>query len=81
MPAFAQLCRTYRAVTGTWPTNAQMIGAALGLTNRAELYDVWGHPYGLYPSVGGSGLLLVCYGADGKPGGSGENADFTMQVK
>jgi len=58
-----------------------MITAVLGVTNRMDLYDLWGHSYGLCPTTGGTALLLTCYGADGKIGGDGENADFTMLVK
>jgi hypothetical protein len=58
-----------------------MIAVALKVTNQTELYDSWGHSYILFPSTGGGGLLVVCYGADGLPGGTGTNADFTMWVK
>jgi general secretion pathway protein G len=39
--------------------------------------DPWGHPY-LYkfPGEHGDEPDLVCYGADGQPGGDGINADI-----
>ena len=43
-----------------------------------ELVDPWGNPYE-YSVPGPEGLpyLVVCYGADGREGGTGENADIT----
>jgi general secretion pathway protein G len=39
--------------------------------------DPWGHPY-VYKSPGEHGPYdLISYGADGKPGGTGENKDIT----
>lgn len=36
--------------------------------------DMWGHP--LYYKKTDKGFLIKSYGADGKPGGTGENADL-----
>src|SRR6266487_3326132 len=47
---FGELCTRFKTSVGFWPTNADMITVALGVTNRTELYDVWGHPYGFYPA-------------------------------
>jgi hypothetical protein len=43
------------------------------------MLDPWGYPYVYdYPYRGGAGYYtLACYGADGQPGGDGENADIT----
>ncbi len=38
--------------------------------------DPWGHAY-VY-STKGKGFELVCYGADGKEGGDGVNADLEV---
>ena len=78
---FGDLCRQYRTVTGSWPTNTAMIGAVLGVTDQTVIQDVWGHTYRFYPTTSGTSLLLICYGADGKPGGDRENADFSFNVK
>ena len=44
--------------------------------------DPWGHEY-VYTTPGehSSDFDLVCYGADGQPGGTGENADITNYVE
>jgi Type II secretion system (T2SS), protein G len=81
MREFADLCKRYKKRIGLWPTNTVMIAYVLGVTNQTNFCDVWGRPYALFPSTSGSGLLIVCYGADGKPGGSGEDADCTMTLK
>lgn len=47
------------------------------LKKRKIPLDPWGHPY-QYRSPGEHGEYdLWSYGADGKPGGEGENADIT----
>jgi general secretion pathway protein G len=39
--------------------------------------DPWGHPYVYkFPGEHGDEPDLVCYGADGQPGGEGLNADI-----
>ncbi len=39
--------------------------------------DPWGHPYRyLVPGENGAPYLLLSLGADGEPGGTGENADI-----
>lgn len=81
LPRFALLCKQFKTVTGIWPTNTATISAVLRITNRAELYDVWSNSYGFYPTSDKTALYLICYGADGKPGGYNENADITMLVK
>ncbi|MCX8063811.1 MAG: type II secretion system protein GspG [Candidatus Hydrogenedentes bacterium] len=40
--------------------------------------DPWGNPY-VYTKEGNSAFKIVCYGADGSPGGSGVNADITSE--
>ena len=43
-----------------------------------KLQDPWGKPY-LYvvPGPGGQPFEIITYGADGQPGGEGENADLS----
>ena len=46
--------------------------------SRPLIMDPWGHPY-RYKAVtqnGHSGFQVISYGADGKPGGTGANADL-----
>jgi general secretion pathway protein G len=39
--------------------------------------DPWGHPYVYkYPGDHGDEPDIICYGADGQPGGEGLNADI-----
>ncbi len=48
-----------------------------------ELTDPWGNAY-VYQRESNSKFTIICYGADGIPGGEGEDADFddkTMNKK
>ncbi|MBL8769513.1 MAG: type II secretion system major pseudopilin GspG [Planctomycetes bacterium] len=48
-----------------------------------ELSDPWGNPY-VYQRESNSKYTIICYGADGIPGGEGEDADIddkTMNKK
>ncbi len=43
--------------------------------------DPWGNEYIFEPDgTGGSGYLIWTYGADGSPGGEGDNMDFNNQM-
>jgi general secretion pathway protein G len=83
----------YRLDNGTYPTTEQGLEALQSPstiepvpTNWREPYlrkdvpnDPWGHPY-IYKSPGEvnpNGYDLLSYGADGKPGGEGDDADIT----
>ena len=77
----AALCKTYRRLTGYWPTNTASITTALLVTNQSVLLDEWGHPFGLYTDSSGRSLYIVTYGADGLPGGLGSNADGVLKVR
>ena len=81
---------TYRLDNGRYPSTAQGLAALWQKptidppTNWREPYvrkaipdDPWGRPY-VYVAPGKanpSGFDLATYGADGQPGGDGENAD------
>jgi general secretion pathway protein G len=82
---------TYRLDNGRYPTSAQGLQALWQKptidppTTWREPYvrkaipdDPWGRPYVyLAPGkVNPSGFDLASYGADGQPGGDGENADI-----
>jgi general secretion pathway protein G len=78
----------YRLDTGRYPSTE--LGLAALVTRppnepkwngpylkKAVPLDPWGKPY-LYKAPGEKGDYdLVSYGKDGRPGGSGENADIT----
>ncbi len=76
---------TYYAIHGRYPSLREGLAAlkepAEGFEAgiiTTELVDPWGNPYE-YSVPGPEGLpyLVVCYGADGREGGTGENADIT----
>lgn len=80
----------YRLDTGRYPTTEQGLAA---LTERpsdearwAGPYlkkqvpaDPWGHPYAYRAGAGPQGFEIQSLGADGKPGGEGENSDIRSQ--
>lgn len=81
----------YRLDTGRYPTSAQGLAALVTLPaadppatwrgpylRRAVPVDPWGHPY-VYVAPGDvnpNGYDLLSYGADGRAGGEGEDADI-----
>lgn len=40
------------------------------------LSDPWGTPYHYVPPTAGAPLVLLSFGADGEPGGTGDDADL-----
>jgi general secretion pathway protein G len=81
----------YRLDTGRYPTSAQGLAALETIPSidppstwrgpylrRALPADPWGNPYVyLAPGeVNPTGYDLLSYGADGRPGGEGEDADI-----
>ena len=79
---------TYKLDTGTFPTNEQGLQALrdkpADVNQWAGPYlpqeipvDPWGHPYSYkFPGEHGDEPDVICYGADGQPGGDGLNADI-----
>ena len=82
--------RMYRLDNGDYPTTAQGLAALAGKPSAppvpaaypAEPYlpqvpqDPWGRPY-VYASPAPGGFSLMSLGKDGKPGGTGLDADLT----
>jgi general secretion pathway protein G len=78
----------YRLDVGSYPTTEQGLQALYVKPSNVERWqgpylkkpvppDPWGRPYA-YKSPGEHGEYdLISYGADGKPGGSGEAGDVT----
>ncbi len=60
-------------------TGPNAIGRSYELT-RDQITDPWGRAY-LYiaPASDGSAFEIVTYGADGQPGGTGENQDISSR--
>ena len=85
--ALAKALDTYRLDTGHYPSAAQGLVALRERPAGAASWngpylkkdvpaDPWGKPY-VYRMPGPKGdFLLLSYGRDGVPGGSGENADI-----
>ena len=87
--AFMTALGAYKLDTGMFPTTEEGLQALRvkpsdGATQWQGPYlpqeipvDPWGHPY-VYKNPGehGDEFDIVCYGADGQPGGDGMNADI-----
>jgi general secretion pathway protein G len=82
---------TYRLDTGTYPTTAQGLAALVRMPTapspwnwrgpyvlRAIPTDPWRHRYVYRRDEAADGYLMLSYGADGRPGGQGEDADITV---
>lgn len=86
--SFMTALSTYKLDTGTYPTTEQGLQALRDKPPEANQWagpylpqeipvDPWGHPYLYkYPGEHGDEPDVVCYGADGQPGGDGFNADI-----
>jgi general secretion pathway protein G len=86
--SFMTALGSYKLDTGIFPSTEQGLQALrVAPANLAQWQgpylpqeipvDPWGHPY-LYkfPGEHGDEPDLICYGADGQPGGDGINADI-----
>jgi general secretion pathway protein G len=79
----------YRLDTGSYPTADQGLQALLVkppnakhwhgpyLTRNDGIIDPWGRPYLYTPPTDGMPPVIMSYGADGKPGGTGQDEDVT----
>ena len=75
---------TYYATYARYPTNEEGLGALTKPTEKiseplldGDPNDPWRNPY-QYNSPGSKGPFeVISYGADGRPGGEGANADIT----
>lgn len=77
----------FKLDTGLFPTQEQGLGSLRVQPQGMEQWhgpylvkdlgpDPWGHPYAYkYPGEHGDEPDLICYGADGQPGGTDLNAD------
>jgi len=66
----------YRLDNRRYPTNEEGLAAIQPYLKKALPNDPWGRPY-LYRTPGEkTDYEVVSYGRDGKPGGSGEDADI-----
>ena len=72
----------YKVDKGRYPSTEEGLQAVVAAGKcKAGLRDPWGHDYVyLYPGqVHADSFDIKSYGADGAPGGEGENADIVNQ--
>lgn len=71
----------YSQVKGNFPGTEEGLEALVteGMAKKKDILDPWGNPFGYrYPGEHEEGVYdLWSYGADGKEGGEGVNADIT----
>ena len=68
---------TYHLEHGTFPSQEEGLDALKPLLEKELGNDPWGHPYVYkYPGDHGDDPDVMSYGADGKPGGAGNDADI-----
>lgn len=64
--------REYVATQGSYPVDVQQLVGA-GYLHPEQVNDPWGNPYVI--RTDGGEVTVISYGADGKPGGSGDDRD------
>jgi general secretion pathway protein G len=86
--AYMTALGSYKLDNGVYPTTEQGLQALRDKPENANNWqgpytdkeignDPWGHPYVYhFPGEHGDDPDIVCYGADGQPGGDGMNADI-----
>ncbi len=86
--AFQTALGVYKLDTGRFPTTEQGLQALRTKPDGAERWDgpylpqdipadPWGHPYAYkFPGEHGDEPDVISYGADGRAGGEGEDADI-----
>ncbi len=82
MQTIAQAMKLYRLQNGSYPSSSEGIGALVNAGKDGKRYldsmpkDAWGRDF-IYLSPGVHGDFdILSYGADGKQGGSGFDADI-----
>jgi general secretion pathway protein G len=85
---FGTALDTFRLDVGRYPTSQEGLAALMQKPGGADRWDgpylkkdlppdPWGKPY-IYKSPGDHGVYdIISYGADGAPGGDGNNRDIT----
>jgi general secretion pathway protein G len=77
MNAFKDALLTFKMQHGNFPSTDEGLAALREELSGDIPLDPWGHPYVYkYPGEHGEEPEIVCYGADGQPGGEGINADI-----
>lgn len=71
--------KLYYAKKGTYPDTSNGLKALVDTQNLETLpMDPWNHEY-IYMNEGGK-PTIISYGADGQPGGEGQDADISNQA-
>lgn len=79
MESFEKALDQYRLDTRRYPSTEEGLQALRPYLKKAVPNDPWGRPY-VYRAPGQGGEFeLISYGRDGKAGGSGEDADISLQ--
>jgi general secretion pathway protein G len=73
----SEALQTYHLANGRFPTQEEGLGALRPILQKELGNDPWGNPYVYkYPGDHGDDPDVLSYGADGKPGGTGNDADI-----
>jgi hypothetical protein len=75
------MCREYYRLFKVWPSSVTDLAARVPGTPRTCILDGWGRPLQILMQTNaapGTAPRLVSYGADGQPGGDGEDADIDL---
>lgn len=76
----------FHTVYGQFPSNQQGLRASQRFIEQPKsgprfgIFDPWGRPYSYVSWDGGLKCRVWTYGADGRPGGVGENRDLFLEL-
>ena len=68
---------SYYLAHGYYPSNQEGLKAVSPEFIKVLQNDPWGHPYQYVQPGKGGAYDIICYGADGREGGTGSDADLT----
>ncbi|MCY4594996.1 MAG: type II secretion system protein GspG [Bryobacterales bacterium] len=75
--SFMTALQRYNLDEARFPSSEEGLAAVRPYLNKEIPLDPWGYPYVYrYPGEQGFGPEVLCYGADGKPGGEGAAGDI-----
>jgi hypothetical protein len=70
-------CEAYKNGHGAWPNSLEDV---YSMADDITRKDAWGHDFAFTPYDAAKGYgEVISYGRDGKPGGSGEDADLVIR--
>lgn len=74
-------CDAFYTSTGRWPVEMRELRSVMAPTNASLFLDGWGRHIHFYCWTGPPpNIWLTSYGADGKPGGYGADADMEFSI-